>query len=476
MLKKTFITITTAFMLLTFLFVAQPEIIAQINKKDRKQAEKLVQEGNTLLRKSEFKTAINKYAEAITLYPGYADAHFWKGSAHYQLSENNQAIDDFNIALQNGYDPLQIYKARWFLYYQNKDYDAAIRDAEAGYLLEKNTSFFPLALGDIYRSKKDYEKALINYEKVAPKETKNTDLPYYMAVAYQGLGRYEKERAAANEAIKRGTKFPGESWYIVGESYLKEKKYDSAIESFERAITAKENYYEAYMTLAETYRFQGSFKKAISTLEKGLKMFENDGGYLVNLTWYHSLAGNNGEAIREGQKAVKFANNNYMAFTNLCRAYSDSGLHQQAIDTCKDALKLNADYGETHYYMARAYGALGKETKVEKSKEENRIKSNEEFKLAVKGLEASTKLLPDDTDKLYLLAGSYVGDGQYDEAITTYKEVINQNPNFGLAYFNLAYTYQFRKADKKAALETHEKLKKINPKLADELWKLLNSE
>lgn len=463
MYKKTFITVSTFLLLIAFFFAVQPEIIAQ-TKKDKRNAEKLVSEGNRLFNQNDFKSAIAKYAEAITMYPGYAEAHFWKGSAHSRLEQNEQAIYDLDIALQQGYKPLQIYRNRWFLYYQKKDYDAALKDAQSGLQLEPDTTFFKLALGDVYRAKRDFENAVLMYEKVASIEQANSDLSYYMAVSYKGLSRYEKQRAAANEAIRKGTKFPGEAWYLLGDSYLQEKNYEMAIEPYERALTANKDIYEAYVNLAETYRYRGDYKKAISTLNRGIKVFDNDGGFLVNLTWYNSLAGNNGEAIREGQKAIKVAPGNSMAFTNLCRAYSDSGLHKQALDTCKEALKINSNDGETHYYMARAYNKLGQSSEAVK-----------EYKLAVQGLEESTKLQPDNTDGIYLLGGAYYGNEQFDEAIGAYREVIKQNPRFSQAYFNLAYTYQFKKNDKKVAMETYEKLKEIDPKLADDLLKALKS-
>jgi tetratricopeptide (TPR) repeat protein len=456
MLKKTFITVTTVFLLATFFFAVQPEINAQ-SKKDKRRAEKLVQDGNKLFNQNDFKTAIDRYAQAITIYPGFAEAHFWKGNAHYRLNQNDQAVYDLDIALQQGYKPLEIYKLRWFLYYQRQNYDAALKDAEAGLKLQPDEPFFLLAVGDVYRGKKDYENALVSYEKVAATESKNADLPYYMAVSYNGLKRYEKQGAAAQEAIRKGTKFPGEAWYLVGDAYLREKNYDQATEAFERSIIANDKIYDTYTTLADTYRLQGNFKKAISTLGKGLKAFENDGGFLVNLTWYHSLAGNNGEAIREGQKAIVYAKDNSMAFTNLCRAYSDSGLHKQALDTCKEALKINPNDGETHYYMGRAYVELKQSDAA-----------TAEFKKAVASFEAKREQINNNPDTLYIFGGSYLADNQYDNAIETYKKAIEMIPLFSRAHFNLAYAY-YKKGDKDSARRQYEKLKDFDPSLAAKL-------
>ena len=192
-----------------------------------------------------------------------------------------------------------------------------------------------------------------------------------------------------------------------------------------------------------------------------MKVFENDGQFLIDLTWYHSLAGNNGEAIREGQKAVKAAKDNARAFTNLCRAYSDSTLHKQALENCKEALKIDPKDGAAHFYAARALESL-RETE----------KATAEFKLAVQGLEPLYGQNSDNADGIYLLGNAYLANGQYDNAIETYKRALNLVPLFKSAHYNLAYTYK-QKGDKEAAIGQYEKLKDIDPKLAERLLKVL---
>lgn len=467
MLKRTIITATTIFFLLTVMFAVQTEINAQVRKKDKKNAEKLLRQGNVLFGQNEFKAAIDRYAQAISMYPGFAEAHFWKGSAHSKLNETGQAIDDLDIALQQGYNPIEIYKLRWFLHYQRNNYDAALKDAEAGLKLEPNTSFFLLSLGDVYTKKEDYENAVISYEKAAPLEMRNGDLFYNLAFAYGKLDRYEKQEAAAQEALNKGTKKPGEAWVLLGDAAVKQKKYDQAVEAYERSIVANDKTYATYTALAETYRFQGNFKKAIATLEKGLKNFENDEKFLVSLTRYYSLAGDKNDAVRVGLLAKQYAPDNAMAFTNLCRAYSDAGLHQQALDTCKEALKKSKNgegEGESHYYMGRAYEAL-----------KQNEKAVPEYEKAVLGLKASTDKLTDDADGFYLLGGAYYATRQYQNAIEAYQQAINLSPRFAQAYYNMAYAY-LNTGDKKSARAVYEKLKDIAPKDADELLKVINSQ
>lgn len=456
MLKKTFIILSICFLMITAFSAASTEAFAQ-SRKDKRQAEKLFREGSGFYRQNDFKAAIDRYAQAITLYPGFAEAHFWKGYTHYRLNQPDQAIYDLDAAQRLGFAPLEVYKIRWFLHYQKQNFSDALRDAQAGLKLMPGNPFFMLAVGDVYRASKDHESALAYYEQALPMDPNNADLPYFMAASYNAVGNYENQLRAAQAALRKGTKFPGEAWYLVADAFLRQGDLLQAVEAFERAIIANDNIYEAYNNLSEIYRAAGDYPKAIATMEKALKAFENDGGFLINLTWYHSLAGNTGEAIREGQRAVKHASDNYMSYTNLCRAYNDIGQHNQALEHCEKALTLKPGDGETHYYMGRAYDKLGRTDQA-----------TTEFKKAVTGLEDFTRQSPYYADGFYLLAGAYYADNQRDKAIEAYKKTLELSPRFARAHYNLAYLYHL-KGDKAAAKRQSGLLRQIDPELANRL-------
>ena len=102
------------------------------------------------------------------LAPNYAYAHYRKGSAHYNLNQYDQAIDDFNAALAQGFDkPLEIYKVRWQLFYQKKDYDAALSDLREAIKLDPSNVFYNRSLGDIYLGKEQWSDALTAYKTAA---------------------------------------------------------------------------------------------------------------------------------------------------------------------------------------------------------------------------------------------------------------------------------------------------------------------
>ena len=63
----------------------------------------------------------------------------------------------------------------------------------------------------------------------------------------------------------------------------------------------------------------------------------------------------------------------------------------------------------------------------------------------------------------------YFRTKRYKEAAAAFKEAIRLKPDYGEAHFNLALTY-IALNDRKAALDQYNRLKKVDPKLADDFF------
>ena len=85
-------------LILIFCFSSFSEVNAQ---KISSKAKKSATLGDSYFQKKDYRNAVNKYAEAITMEPEYSYAHFWKGYAHYYLNEFDLAIEDLNKSLSS---------------------------------------------------------------------------------------------------------------------------------------------------------------------------------------------------------------------------------------------------------------------------------------------------------------------------------------------------------------------------------------
>ncbi|MCD9185289.1 MAG: tetratricopeptide repeat protein [Pyrinomonadaceae bacterium] len=457
MTKKIIFGLITYCLMLTAFTALTVEVNAQ-KPKDLKQAKKLIDEGNKLFNQKNYRGAIDKYAQSIVLAPNLPESHFWKGYAHYYLTEYDEALTEINKAEDLNFNkPIEIYKIRWYLNYQKKNLDAAFEDVQKGLQAEPGNLTLIMASGDINRSKGNFREALVAYERAAQVNPNSGDLYYLIAISHSNLGEISEQGVAASEAIKKNTKFIGESYALLGEAMQRAKKYNEAIDAYLSSLTAKEDNYAVYRSLADIYRSQNRFQDAIDISRKGLRTFPNDGNIYTDLSWFYSLANRHEDAIQAALAAIRFLPDQSLAYTNLCRAYNDTKQYQLAISACNKALAINPNDGETNFYLGRAYDLVGKP-----------VEATKYYDKAVNGLVEFTKSNPDYSDGFYLLGNAYFADNQQVKAIEAYQKCLELSPKFSKARFNLGIIYVLRK-DKAAATEQYNALLNLDKDLAGKL-------
>lgn len=442
-MKRRIFTGLITFLLLLTVSVAVTVSDAQAQKKDNDKgkqtkpndkAKKLLAEGNKLFARKDYRGAVNKYAEAIVISPNYAEAHYWKGYAHYYLNEFNESAEELDTAFSQGYNSLEIYKIRWVVNFQKQNYDAALSDVEAGLVRDKKNVDFITGRSEILVRKGQYKEAIPALDETIKLNPNNGDLYYFLAVSYGKTGDFNKQASNANEAIKKATKYTSESYALMGDSMVAAGKPTEAIDAYKKALNVNPKMPEDFfINVTRFYRSQNLLNEAIDLAQKGLKIHPQSSPLLVDLTWYYSLQDRVIEAVGAGEQAVRNAPNSAAAHTNLCRAYADrktAADYQKAARECNEALKLNPKDGETFFYLARINEALNKPALAA-----------DYYKKAISSLIDYTSSNPKDPDGFYLLGNSYVTAKQYDNAMEAYKKCIALSPNFVRANFNLGVVY-----------------------------------
>lgn len=440
-----------------FSVVLYGAVAAQPGKREQREAKKLVEAADKAFKAKEYQAAIDGYGRAIALAPNQPYAHFWNGYAHYYLKQNEAALAELNIALSQGYKAAEVYKLRWYLNYEAKNYDAALADISGALKDDPGNVEMLVASGDVNYVKNQFPAALDAYQRALVKLPDNGDLLFYIARTQAAVGNTNGQLSAAEEAIKKRTRFLAEALYLVGNAYQQQRKYDEALSAYDKALTAKPDFHDAYRNMAEIYRVQGRFAEAISISNKGLAIFPRDPDIYTDLSWFYSLSDKHDEAIQAANSAIKIDNKRQMAYTNLCRAYNDIRRPELAVTACNNALKLNPDDGETMFYLARAYDFAGRKGDATLY-----------YKRAVAGLEKFTVQNPDYSDGFYLLGNAYFADSQREKAIDAYQKCLSLSPRFARARYNIGIIQVLQK-NKIAAMEQYSTLLSLDQSLAGKL-------
>jgi tetratricopeptide (TPR) repeat protein len=283
--------------------------------------------GNSYLSKSDSKSAIADYNQALKLKPDYADAYINRGLAYINQGNYTQAIADYNQALKLKPDFALAYNNRALAYNQQGNYTQAIADYNQALTL-----------------KPDFALAYNN-----------------RALAYNQQGNYTQAIADYNQALKLKPDL-AEAYYNRGSIYDNQGKYAQAIADYNQALTLKPDYAEAYINRGVAYYKQGNYTQAIADFNQALKLKPDYAEAHNNRGVAYYKQGNYTQAIADYNQALKLKPDYAEAYNNRGSAYDDQGNYIQAIADYNQALKLKPDYASAYYNKACAY-SLNKEVK-----------------------------------------------------------------------------------------------------------------
>ncbi|MBE7516254.1 MAG: tetratricopeptide repeat protein [Chloracidobacterium sp.] len=439
------------------LFAAVPYAFGQ-TKQEQRQARQYIDQADKAFYARDFASAADLYEQAIKIIPSDPVPHFWRANALHNLKRLDEAEQEFQLALSQGYKPIiQVYQSRWYLYVDQKKYDKALDDIKKGLEIDPTNSILLHGLGDVAFQSANYAEALDGYQKALAVTPKDGDLYYSIALTHSRMGDLGGQANAAAESIRLGTRYMGDAYYLLGDAEDRMNKVANAVESYRRALAAKKELYQVYVRLAALLQKQNKLTEAIDTIKKGMVVFPRDGRLYTDISWYYSLADRPTDARDAAKAATILLPNEYMGFTNLCRALNDTKQYPEAVVACNSALRLNPGDGETYFYLGRANDMLGRKREATGN-----------YAKAVTGMVAFTKANPDYPDGFYILGNAYYSNGQRERAIDAYLKCIELNPNFSRARFNLGYIYLL-KGDKASANEQYNRLLATDAALAAKL-------
>lgn len=157
-------------------------------------------------------------------------------------------------------------------------------------------------------------------------------------------------------------------------------------------------------------------------------------------------------------KVVEKQPRNKKAYVALASTYAQQGEFDRAFEYTNKVLRMDARYRDAYILKGSTYLALGKRD-LAKSSYETAIQQDAEFyegymalaylysedgdPVALEYFRTAATLKPSSTDAKYGVAYSYQQQEKFEEALASYRDLLQLNPEFHLALFNQAYIKQF---------------------------------
>jgi adenylate cyclase len=159
------------------------------------------------------------------------------------------------------------------------------------------------------------------------------------------------------------------------------------------------------------------------------------------------------KALELGKKAVEIDDSSPLSHAELVKPHIFLREHDKALIEAEKAVRLGPNSAYAYYALSCA------------------LHYSERFQEAIPFFEKCLRLTPIATDSgvLITLGHAYRQLGQYPEAITTYKKLLQLFPKHLAGHLGLAATYWYMGHEKEARAEVEEVLK-IDPKFSLEVY------
>jgi len=269
--------------------------------------------------------------------------------------------------------------------------------------------------------------------------------PYqYLATAYLERKKYDECIQAALKAIELYERHDKSSrlllltYYTISVAYRNKNELENAKKCSLRAIELYPHYIDHYDILSIIYFLQKDYKKFFNFTKKFLELLKeiNENPSTVLEVPYNTLKnawlsysrmsivffklGKEHKGVNALKSAVKCANNVWEPYFVIAKHFFGENDFDKAERFFNEGLELDPGNKSILYYMAEMYEKSGFPDK------------------ALVQFRKITEYYPDDIPAQYRLGLLFINAEKYDEAIDSFKKVINKDTEHTGALFNMA--------------------------------------
>ena len=253
--------------------------------------------------------------------------------------------------------------------------------------------------------------------------------------------------AGLTEQIRNDTA-NGDLYRARAELYLSIEKFNEALNDISTALKTDSTNTEYYVTLADIFLAQGKVQPALETMDKALLLDSGNIPVLLKSAEINVVIRDYKKALGYIDKVMKQDDRQPKAFflRGVVLLENKDTLH--SIRNFQRAIDADQDYFDAYMQLGLIYAAA---------------RNN----LAVDYFNNALNIQPDNTDVSYYLAMFYQETGECVKAIGIYESLINKNPEFYYALYNIGYINLVYLKDFDKAIECFTKVIEMKPAYTD---------
>jgi tetratricopeptide (TPR) repeat protein len=262
---------------------------------------------------------ISNITEILLFSQNIMQAYYFRGMAHYDLNQYENAIEDFSKCLELDETMHHVYSCRGMSYYCLGDFDNALIDLEK--VTEANVFNVFLFRGHIYRQLEEFDKALNDYFLGLQVDPSDKFLYYFISHIYYGKHEYQKSQEYIEQALTIDSVF---DYGIDLRGCIRNQTqlYDLAIEDFNWCIRQERREGRDFYNRGFAYFYLSQYKLALDDFNYALDLNykENPDVFLYKGRTELALESYN-NAISDFNKMIELYPSNPKAFYFRSKAY-----------------------------------------------------------------------------------------------------------------------------------------------------------
>ncbi|HUR99663.1 MAG TPA: tetratricopeptide repeat protein [Pyrinomonadaceae bacterium] len=407
------------------------------------------------------------FDEALTLDPMNDVAYAKLGDLYDAANDSAKARMNYEKALQINPEMVAVYVPVGISYLNSGEIakaEDALQNAEKRGV--SDAEFFNLKGMTLYKQNKNAE-SLAAFEKALSIDGRNATSKYYRAALLDRMNQPEQSLVAYRETVAIAPEY-APAWFDLGVASYNRGDYPDAEKSYKEAIRIDPDYYQAHANLASTLRQQERFAEAnaeYKLAEVGIKDnpdLYSEWGYCLGKTneWDKSVVRLeqarkvSPDAIDDTNVGWGYYNSAQIDKKNKKDAEANAKL-QKSKESLQAAVQKNPKLDAAYMNLGSTNNALG------------------DFEAAVAALNVALSLRSDWVIAINQLGLGYRGLNNLSAAIQQFNRVVTLDANNVGGLFNLG-SAQYASGDKKGAKKTQDRLKKLNPELANQLGSIIS--
>ena len=239
--------------------------------------------------------------------------------------------------------------------------------------------------------------------------------------------------------------------------YARCGQYESARIEYERILAANPDDYKSLLHLGGIYRHLHRYTDSVAVLDKALRINPGDMQIYYNLGSTYNLMGNYQEALDCFSTVIDTNPGDILAYNHLGRIYAALGKSSEAVSVYRRGLQMDSNHPVLHYNLARELSLLGRdEEAVQEYEAALRAKpgwsdaingfalfliSRNRIAQAYDVLQQGLHVSPEDSGLQSTMGTLQLQRGDFDDAASYFKTVLNHNAEDSKALLGLADVY-----------------------------------